>query len=170
MLPLHLDKRTILKGDNSEIVLHNHRLGLILKMKTDSATETTTNLAILVGCVPIGPLDADMGLPEKDRIQNGMRLDETFWKKREKAIERISITGRIRDGSAILLSAYRTTYVPVLFPFPGGGTGARFSAPIEFRISNGKANVSTASRMHKYKTTGDRVSDAFGAWPLRASP
>jgi len=78
VLPLHLDKRTILKGDNSEIVLHNHRFGLILKMKNDSATETTTNLAIIVGCVPIGPLDADMGLPEKDRIQNGMRLDETF--------------------------------------------------------------------------------------------
>jgi hypothetical protein len=44
-LPLHLDVRTIFKDEGREVVFHNHKLGIVFKIKNESPKETTMNLA-----------------------------------------------------------------------------------------------------------------------------
>lgn len=145
VLPLHLDARTTFKDEGRDIFFHDHKLGLVFKIKNDSAKETTMNLAIIEGCVHVAAFAADTGLLEQEKIPKGATIDEAFWKSREKATERISVSGGLRDGSAALLPAYGTTYVPVLFPFPGGGKGARFSAPGTVSLDGNCARVEIAN-------------------------
>lgn len=145
VLPLHLHARNTLKDGDRNVTFHDHRLGLVFKVKNDSGTETMMNLAIIEGCVRMGPFDADSGLPEQDQIQAGTVLNEAFWKAREKAVERISVSGGLRDSSAALLPAYGTTYVPVLFPFPGGRGGARFGAPGTVSLDGNCDKIGTAN-------------------------
>lgn len=145
VLPLHLDARTTLKDEGREVVFHDHKLGFVFKVKNDSAKETTMNLAIIEGCVHVGAFEADAGLRQQEQIRSGTTLDEALWKSREKATERISVSGGPCNASAALLPAYGTTYVPVLFPFPGGRTGARFGAPGTVSLDGNCAKVEIAN-------------------------
>lgn len=95
----------------------NYELGLIFKVENKSSAQAIVHMAIIEGCVSIDPFAADVHLPEEKRIHAGERMEDIEI-QRKNAIQRISISGFLRDSTGSqVIPGFSPVYVGVLFPF-----------------------------------------------------
>jgi len=124
-LPLHLWEKNIIEPDSRPFFFH--RLGLIVKLLNNSDTPARVDLAVLQGCIRLGPIAAESMLPEDQRLPDGLHIDKYF-EKHKATIQGIKAFGLIREDSRDV-PAFGTGYVGILFPLSAGKTGALLGVP-----------------------------------------
>jgi hypothetical protein len=128
VLPLHLWETT--PGPGS-VKFTERRFGIIVKVRNDTNISPRVNVAVIEGCVgfdPIAAAGAEEILLEGEKLPDPLIFDETLAKLTRSTIQRIRVSGHIRQDSRDVPSL-GMGYIGVLFPLFGGRTGAIILEP-----------------------------------------
>jgi hypothetical protein len=123
VLPLHVWET---KPGPESSKFTERRLGMIVKLRNDTNISPRVNVAVIEGCVRFDPLAASGAeeiLLEGETLPNPLIFDETLSKLRQSTIQRIRVSGHIRQESRDV-PGLGMAYIGVLFPLLGGRTGA----------------------------------------------
>ncbi len=109
VMPIHLYDETELV----DTTFRFHKLALILKIENLSPTPAIVHTAIFQGCAEIDPFVADMHMPEKERLGDGIPVTD-YLETYENSIQRISVSASICPDSQSL-PPHAISYVGALF-------------------------------------------------------
>ncbi len=168
VLPINLHEEETRGGVNSR----SDSLGLIFRLRNDSPSQGIVSLALIDGCAKISPFAADGSLPQELRSHEGQSIVEIV-ESRKNAVQRISVAGQFRRGSALeVVPPYATSYVGVLFPLEiqRGVLGVPGSVSLEGDCSKVKVANDTPGVFHVFTEGVPRsLRPEFSTGQLRIS-
>lgn len=124
-----------------------HKLAFIFKVENSSPTSAILQMAMIEGCTPLSPMEAEMSLPSKDRLPSGTNIN-VFQERHKNTIQRISTTAAIHQNSKAI-PGYSVSYMGAVFSLPNQGASMSVRGSVslkgeckEIRVSNSNPAVS----------------------------